>query len=56
MTEAFDILFQASFWVAAIRIASPLIFATMGELICERRAFSISASRASWSPAPSQAG
>lgn len=34
--EALDILFQASFWVAAIRIASPLIFATMGELICER--------------------
>ena len=36
MTEAFEILFTASFWVAAIRIASPLIFATMGELICER--------------------
>ncbi|MBX3572743.1 MAG: ABC transporter permease [Mesorhizobium sp.] len=36
MTEAFDILLQTSFWVAAIRIASPLIFATMGELICER--------------------
>lgn len=36
MIEAFDILFTASFWVAAIRIASPLIFATMGELICER--------------------
>ena len=34
--EAFDILFTATFWVAAIRIASPLIFATMGELICER--------------------
>jgi general nucleoside transport system permease protein len=34
--EAFEILLQASFWVAAIRIASPLIFATMGELICER--------------------
>ncbi|MDP3898397.1 MAG: ABC transporter permease [Mesorhizobium sp.] len=34
--EALDILFTASFWVAAIRIASPLIFATMGELICER--------------------
>jgi ABC-type uncharacterized transport system permease subunit len=34
--EAFDILFQTTFWVAAIRIASPLIFATMGELICER--------------------
>lgn len=36
MTEAFDILLQASFWVAVIRIASPLIFATLGELICER--------------------
>lgn len=36
MTEAVEILFTASFWVAAIRIASPLIFATMGELICER--------------------
>ena len=34
--DAFEILFQASFWAAAIRIASPLIFATMGELICER--------------------
>ncbi len=34
--EAIEILFTASFWVAAIRIASPLIFATMGELICER--------------------
>ncbi|TCD16245.1 ABC transporter permease [Oricola cellulosilytica] len=34
--EAFEILWQTSFWVAAIRIASPLIFATMGELICER--------------------
>ena len=36
MIEALEILFTASFWVAAIRIASPLIFATMGELICER--------------------
>ena len=34
--EALDIFLTASFWVAAIRIASPLIFATMGELICER--------------------
>lgn len=34
--EALDILIQSTFWVAAIRIASPLIFATMGELICER--------------------
>ena len=36
MNEVFDILLQTSFWAAAIRIASPLIFATMGELICER--------------------
>jgi ABC-type uncharacterized transport system permease subunit len=34
--DAIEILLTASFWVAAIRIASPLIFATMGELICER--------------------
>ncbi len=31
-----EILAEASFWAAVIRIASPLIFATMGELICER--------------------
>ena len=34
--EALDILFTASLWVAAVRIASPLIFATLGELICEK--------------------
>ncbi|PRY83350.1 ABC transporter permease [Donghicola tyrosinivorans] len=34
--DLFDILLSASFWAAAIRIASPLIFATIGELICER--------------------
>ena len=34
--DIFEILLSASFWAAAIRIASPLIFATMGELICER--------------------
>ncbi|QJF51918.1 ABC transporter permease [Roseobacter ponti] len=34
--EILEILFTASFWAAAIRIASPLIFATLGELICER--------------------
>jgi simple sugar transport system permease protein len=34
--DLLDILLSASFWTAAIRIASPLIFATMGELICER--------------------
>ncbi|MGD9913888.1 MAG: ABC transporter permease [Rhizobiaceae bacterium] len=36
MEQALDILLSASFWVAVVRIASPLIFATMGELICER--------------------
>ncbi|WP_041375520.1 ABC transporter permease [Polymorphum gilvum] len=36
MTEIVDILLSASFWVAVVRIASPLLFATMGELICER--------------------
>lgn len=36
MTVIWDILISASFWAAAIRIASPLIFATIGELICER--------------------
>ncbi len=34
--DLIDILLSASFWAAAVRIASPLIFATMGELICER--------------------
>lgn len=34
--EIMEILASASFWAAAVRIASPLIFATMGELICER--------------------
>ncbi len=36
MWAAVEILFTASLWAAAIRIASPLIFGTLGELICER--------------------
>ena len=36
MNAVVDILISASFWAAVIRIASPLILATMGELICER--------------------
>lgn len=36
MSEIVDILISASFWAAVVRIASPLILATMGELICER--------------------
>jgi general nucleoside transport system permease protein len=34
--DTLAILFTASLWAAAIRIASPLIFGTLGELICER--------------------
>ncbi len=34
--EALDIIFTASLWAAAVRIASPLIFATLGELLGER--------------------
>ncbi len=34
--EVLEILVSTSFWAAVVRIASPLIFATMGELICER--------------------
>jgi ABC-type uncharacterized transport system permease subunit len=36
MSDALDILLQASFWAATLRIATPLIFATLGELLCER--------------------
>jgi ABC-type uncharacterized transport system permease subunit len=36
MLEAFEILFTAAFWAAALRIATPLIFGTLGELVCER--------------------
>jgi simple sugar transport system permease protein len=34
--EALEILAQPSFWAAAIRIATPLIFGVLGALICER--------------------
>ena len=36
MGEVLDILLAGSFWVAAVRIATPFIFGTLGELICER--------------------
>lgn len=36
MIEALEILVSGSFWAAAVRIASPLIFATVGEILCER--------------------
>ncbi len=36
MTDIFDILANASFWVAVLRIATPLILGTLGVLLCER--------------------
>ena len=34
--ELVEILFTVGFWTAVIRMATPLIFGTLGELICER--------------------
>ena len=36
MMELFEMMLTTSLWAAVIRIATPLIFATLGELICER--------------------
>ena len=36
MTEAIEILFNASLWAAVLRIATPLIFGVLGALLCER--------------------
>jgi len=36
MHDAFDMLVSASFWAATLRISAPLLFGTLGELICER--------------------
>ncbi len=36
MSELIDIVLNAGFWAATLRIVSPLIFGTLGELICER--------------------
>ncbi|WP_234191898.1 ABC transporter permease [Pseudacidovorax sp. NFM-22] len=36
MSDVFDIVAQASFWVALLRIATPLILGTLGVLLCER--------------------
>ena len=36
MTETADILANTAFWVAVLRIATPLIFGTLGVLLCER--------------------
>jgi|TARA_B100000315_G_scaffold249910_1_gene281861 simple sugar transport system permease protein len=34
--ELVEMLFTVGFWAAVIRMATPLIFGTLGELICER--------------------
>jgi simple sugar transport system permease protein len=36
MSELFALLADAEFWVAVLRIATPLIFGTLGVLLCER--------------------
>ncbi|MBA3771402.1 MAG: ABC transporter permease [Ramlibacter sp.] len=36
MTEYLDILLNPAFWVAVLRIATPLILGTLGVLLCER--------------------
>lgn len=34
--DIIQLIFEAGFWAATIRMATPLIFGTLGELICER--------------------
>jgi ABC-type uncharacterized transport system permease subunit len=36
MSDIFDILANGAFWVAVLRIATPLILGTLGVLLCER--------------------
>ncbi len=36
MSDLADILVNASFWVAVLRVATPLILGTLGVLLCER--------------------
>ena len=36
LAETFDLLFSVPFWVAVLRIATPLILGTLGVLLCER--------------------
>ena len=36
MSDIFDMLTNVSFWVAVLRIATPLILGTLGVLLCER--------------------
>ena len=34
--EWMDLLGSAAFWIAALRLATPLILGTLGVLLCER--------------------
>jgi ABC-type uncharacterized transport system permease subunit len=36
MTETLELLLSAPFWVAVLRIATPLVLGTLGVLLCER--------------------
>ena len=36
MTDLPDILANPAFWIAVLRIATPLILGTLGVLLCER--------------------
>ncbi|HRD84793.1 MAG TPA: ABC transporter permease, partial [Rubrivivax sp.] len=36
MVEVLDIVLAAPFWVAVLRIATPLLLGTLGVLLCER--------------------
>ena len=36
LAETVDLLFSVPFWVAALRIATPLVLGTLGVLLCER--------------------
>jgi general nucleoside transport system permease protein len=36
LAETFELLFSLPFWVAVLRIATPLILGTLGVLLCER--------------------
>jgi general nucleoside transport system permease protein len=36
MSDALELLLTATFWAAALRIATPLVFGTLGALLCER--------------------
>jgi ABC-type uncharacterized transport system permease subunit len=36
MPDLFEMILTTGFWVATLRMATPLLFGTLGELICER--------------------